>query len=305
MHILKSKNSDETPKLTLEQVNNEVDYIRMLKITEEEFNNQNIYRLIKRAYDDYLFFKEHPDASDTYSERLVRDEGNVFKIVDCKRSESNFVRVKEHMPFSYSKDYRFDIFYHLKSQCFNNLVEHFKPIFDKLDSLIYNNELPSFYLSGSVDSGKSYFVQSIVNTMSLEDFGDHTFAFVDMKSFVLMMVDLKINNERMVYEEIEKMHEDILKKVDILVLDNVGQESFNFDIQTEFFKRILDVRNKQNKVNIFISRYTLNSIGNIYLDQMINKKGKANQALIDEINKWLRIISKSVSMSLKLKVLPI
>lgn len=103
------------------------------------------------------------------------------------------------------------------------------------------------YIHGDMGVGKTYMSIALANSLSLEG---NKVGFVKVNSFVNEM--RYVNKNDGTYDKIL----DDLKKVDYLILDDIGSESVSEFSRDDLLFNILDYRMEEKKITIFTSNLT-------------------------------------------------
>lgn len=111
------------------------------------------------------------------------------------------------------------------------------------------------FVYGPSSSGKSYPLIALCNEFVKDD---KTCAFVDVKTYVETLKNSFGDNK----EIIRLM--DAVKKVDILVLDNLGEEKQTEWVRDDVISSIIDYRSKSNALTFITSCYTLEELEKMY-----------------------------------------
>ena len=111
------------------------------------------------------------------------------------------------------------------------------------------------FIYGPSSSGKSYPLIALCNEFVKDN---KTCAFVDVKSFIEALKNTFGDNK----ENIRLM--DVVKNVDILVLDNLGEEKQSEWVRDDVISSIIDFRNKNNSLTFITSCYTLAELEKMY-----------------------------------------
>lgn len=112
-------------------------------------------------------------------------------------------------------------------------------------------EFKSFYLSGPFSSGKTYLISCLANELAANN---KTVAYVIISEF-LLDIKKRLNDKMNFYDLI-----DSLKNVDVLFLDELGNEKFSFFFHIEILYNVLNFRFMNDKKTIFISNYDLKDL---------------------------------------------
>lgn len=142
----------------------------------------------------------------------------------------------------------------------------------KLAKVVGKESNKGIYLYGSASVGKTYCIAALTNT--LVKTYNLKCAFVNFKKFLISLkenfgTDNDNSNERI----------NVLKKIDILVLDDLGAEKATEWSTYEVLSEILEYRLHENKLTFITSRYNKDELGQLYFRNKILTK-----RLIDTIN---------------------
>ena len=149
--------------------------------------------------------------------------------------------------------------------------------------LLSLEEKKGIYLSGNVGVGKSYLAIGMCNYYS--KLHQKTIAFVNVSR---LMSDLKL------YFDDEQMFTKLLttiKKVDVLVLDDLGSEVISNWSRDEILFPLLDYRMNHEKKTIFTSNYTMDILANKYQN---NNKSAVDLIAVNRLIERIRTLSKEV-----------
>lgn len=122
----------------------------------------------------------------------------------------------------------------------------------EIDSIEATNGM---FIYGPSSSGKSYPLIALCNEFVKDD---KKCAFVDVKTFLESLRNTFGDNK----ETIKLM--DVVKKVDILVLDNLGEEKQTEWVRDDVISSIIDYRSKNNTLTFITSCYTLDELEKMY-----------------------------------------
>jgi primosomal protein DnaI len=117
------------------------------------------------------------------------------------------------------------------------------------------NASEGMFISGPSSSGKSYPLIALCNEFVKEN---KTCAFVDVKTFIESLKNTFGDNK----ENTKLM--DIVKSVDVLVLDNLGEEKQSEWVRDDVVSTIIDYRLKNNSLTFITSCYTLGELEKMY-----------------------------------------
>lgn len=136
--------------------------------------------------------------------------------------------------------------------------------------------IEGFYLYGAFNCGKTHLVSAFCNELAIKD---HTISYV-------MMTEL-ISKIRTNLQAVKKTDLDLeyLKSCDVLVLDELGNESFLNYIHLDILYPILNYRLHNKKTTIFISKFSLKELYKIY-------KGSSKFSSYNSIETFLNRIER-------------
>ena len=112
------------------------------------------------------------------------------------------------------------------------------------------------FVCGSSGAGKSYPLIALCNHFVKKD---KKCAFVDVKNFIESLKNTFSYNK----ENYVKLM-DIVKNVDVLVLDNLGEEKQSEWVRDDVIGSIIDYRNKANSLTCITSCYSLTELEKMY-----------------------------------------
>ncbi|MGL4950509.1 MAG: ATP-binding protein [Mycoplasma sp.] len=112
------------------------------------------------------------------------------------------------------------------------------------------------YISGDTATGKTYFAVALANELALQN---KKIAYVVMNNLCMdIMQTIKSNDGQ------QAGIIDILKEVDLLILDDLGTEKYSNYIHSQILIPILNFRFAAKKQTFFISKYNLIDLKKIY-----------------------------------------
>lgn len=125
----------------------------------------------------------------------------------------------------------------------------------KVLELDLDSSKDGMFICGPASSGKSYPLIALCN-----DFvkNNKTCAFVDVKIFLESLKNTFGDSK----ETIRLM--DIVKNVDVLVLDNLGEEKQSEWVRDDVLSTIIDYRSKNSSLTFITSCYTLDELEKMY-----------------------------------------
>lgn len=120
------------------------------------------------------------------------------------------------------------------------------------------------YITGSHRSGKSYVAASLINTYILKN--HQKVAFINYPIRVRKLNDLSYSDKEMFFKYL-----DLFSNVEVLVLDDFGNEYKNEYIRDSITIQLLNERARKGLMTIFTSSFDFNEIANMYA---INSAGR-------------------------------
>ena len=100
------------------------------------------------------------------------------------------------------------------------------------------NELPTgLYIYGNFGSGKTYFLSALANELAQKD----------IKTIIVFMPDLSRNLKNAIGENLLESRVNLLKNVDVLMLDDLGGEMVSSWLRDEIIAPIIQYRLINNK----------------------------------------------------------
>ncbi len=127
------------------------------------------------------------------------------------------------------------------------------------------------YLYGLGESGKSFILASFCNELIRAK--NKKVAFVDVSSFLNELKNLFGVSNADIEEKIKE-----LQMVDVLVLDDIGGETYSAWSINDVLLKIIDYRNRNNLLTLYTSQYSLNELKKEY-----EKKSSKASRLIQKI----------------------
>lgn len=111
------------------------------------------------------------------------------------------------------------------------------------------------YIQGSLNTGKTYLIIALCNELALLN---QKIAYVVMSNFYLDFLKTARNSD----ERNDLV--DMLKRADVLILDELGTEEYKPFVHQELILPIINYRFSMNKLTIFTSRYSLAELDKYY-----------------------------------------
>lgn len=136
------------------------------------------------------------------------------------------------------------------------------------------------FIHGDMGVGKTYMCIALANSLALKD---KKVGFVKVSSFVneLRYIDKEDKN----YAKRLNKALDTLKKVDYLILDDIGSESVTEFSRDDILFNILDYRMENNKLTIFTSNLTKEALFEHYkYDRKDNTSSLRAKRLLERID---------------------
>ncbi len=238
------------------------DLIEKLNVSNEEFNEYLGYFL--SYYEDRCSCKKCENIDKCSKEitgtiiKLSRDENGsiVREYTLCSR--------KEQLRKMYSNYLIRDFNDELLKITLDN-VENRKGRF-KYEKMIMEIDLNSMeegvYVYGPSSSGKSYPLIALCNEYVSNN---KKCAFVEVKNFIDSLKSTMNYNKDQYNDLMNKV-----KNVDVLVLDNLGEEKQSEWVRDDVIGAILDYRNKNHLLTFITSCYSLDDISKMYNVSKVN-----------------------------------
>lgn len=231
--------------------------IKDLKISDDELLQNS--SLVKTCVDCYNNCRESKESCPNggYHYVLYRDENKVLKIKvdECQKylTKNRFKKIVDNYELRQITTINYD----LKEEDFANNIS----IINDIKNAI--NTKNSIYI---FDDGNnvSDIVSSITNEMADNN---KKIAFLNMIELSTYALTISFDKNSNLLELI-----DILKNVDILVLDEIGNEKFQRFINTNIIYPVLNSRYVNKKPTIFISQFQLKELKKQYELQAFKEK---------------------------------
>jgi len=258
--LIKSKKSAMIDELLTKEEIREI--VKKLDVSMTEFDYYLGYFL--SFYEDKCFCKSCENM-DKCSKEVKGTVLNLFRNEDNKiEREFNLCPKKEEkrkMDSNYLiRDFNDSL---LKIDLDN--VQNKKGRF-KFEKMLMEIDLDSanegLFVYGASSSGKSYPLIALCNEFVKNN---KKCSFVDVKSFIASLQrtfdkDIKKDPDELNFSELM----DMAKKVDVLVLDNLGEENQSEWVRDTVIGDILDYRNQNSLLTFITSCYTLEEIEKMY-----------------------------------------
>jgi len=250
--ILKTKTSISDDLLTKKEIK---DIIKKLNVGQEEFDYYLGYFL--SYYEDRCFCKKCSNIEECEKEikgtvlKLVRKDDNSIEreYTLCPKREEQRKLIRNYLIRDFNEEL-------LKVDIDN--MENKKGRFEyekKVLEIESTESKNGMFIYGPSSSGKSYPLIALCNEFVKDN---KTCAFTDVKTFVESLKNSFGDNK-----EFTRLM-DIVKKVDILVLDNLGEEKQTEWVRDDVISTIIDYRNKNNSLTFITSCYTLEELEKMY-----------------------------------------
>lgn len=132
------------------------------------------------------------------------------------------------------------------------------------------------YIYGNFGTGKTYMSIAFINSLALNN---QKCAFVKVNDFINRMRKMVINDQ----SEYEYILDD-LKKVQYLVLDDIGTETITSYARDDLLFNILDYRMEHHLITIFTSNHSMTSLREAFVyDKNLNKDSLKADRLMERI----------------------
>lgn len=251
--ILKKKSSISDELLSKKEIK---DIIKKLNVRMEEFDYYLGYFL--SYYEDRICCKKCNNLDGCCKEikgtvlSLVRkeDESIEREFSLCPKREEQRKINNNYLIRDFSDDFlNIDI----------DDLENRKGRFDyekKITEIDTDGNNKGMFICGPASCGKSYPLIALCNEFVKDN---KTCAFVDVKTFIESLKNtFSFNKENYV-----KLM-DTVKNVNVLVLDNLGEEKQSEWVRDDVISTIIDYRNKNNALTFITSCYTLKELEKMY-----------------------------------------
>lgn len=129
------------------------------------------------------------------------------------------------------------------------------------------------YITGSHRSGKSYVAAALINTYILKN--HRKVAFINYPIRIRKLNDYSYNDKELFFKYI-----DLFSNVEVLVIDDFGNEYKNEYIRDSITIQILNERARKGLMTIFTSSFDFDEIMNMY---SINASGRARGKQLKEL----------------------
>lgn len=146
---------------------------------------------------------------------------------------------------------------------------------ERMDLLVYlkqfsqeikeNKHAKGAYLYGSFGVGKTYLIGALAGTLAKEGFSSY------LAHVPSLIVELKTSIQTNTLNE--KL--DTIKKMPILMLDDIGGESLTDWVRDDIFMVILDYRMRENLPTFFTSNLSFDALEKHFLGRQIEDERKA------------------------------
>lgn len=231
---------------------------------------------------------------------------NCKGLAECKNKVKGFIlmpsRDKNRVCFSYlgcnytkEESYKenvvlFDVPKAIKNASFKNLykdknrIELIKRMKSYLSNYFTNKE-KAIYLHGSFGSGKTYLVAALLNELAKKE----------VKGIVIHLPEfLRGLKESFSSDYSEKF--DAIKKVPILLIDDIGAEYLTSWARDEVLEPILQYRMDENLATFFTSNFTIDELENhlaVTSNSIDRVKAKRIIERIKQLSEPIELVSKN------------
>lgn len=213
--------------------------IRQINNDLNECKNSNLDKCIHLDQEHEVFFRNKYNKLRTTYVKCLKHKNNFDSNYLIKDFDKNLLKIQflnaNIDTKNKNKNYRSEIIKELKSQHINNL---------------YRN----LFLYGKIGVGKTYIITLFCNFLATKN---KTISFVNMNNFVS-----KFKESNNIYRLSDNFM-NMIKKMsdsDVLVIDELGIESFSNKLHVEILIPLLFDRNLNNKTTYFISNYDLKKL---------------------------------------------
>jgi len=239
-------------------------FIKKIGVNDEQTIRDNV-TTIKRFKEDLDYCRKCPGFNYcnkenehyvnvvTYDGRFVNTE-----LRPCKLKVQDKEKDKAFLIRDFPPSWRMSTIASLdKSKARMNLIKKYKQALNSTRNWIY--------ITGSHRSGKSYIAATLLNAF-IEN-SNNKAAFINYPTRVRDLQDLSYSSK----EEFVQMI-NMYSSVELLVIDNFGNEYKNEFIRDSITLAILNERAHRGLITIFTSEFNYDDISNMY---MINSSGKS------------------------------
>lgn len=249
-----------------------------LKLTDNEIVD-NFNMLIMKLKNDELCQRSSTNycLCDNHHLKIKRNNDVLIAVHQQCTFKEKSSKDKIKMNIVYGNYNQLDTLHLLSSKDTKNYDDGDKSILLKLFmSMKKSKKLSNFYLSGPFQSGKTYLVTGMANHFAL----DHSISYLKTRSFIAEIKSY-FNNKNSIEPLINK-----IKKCDILILDELGSESFSEYFHMDLFATIIEYRLQFNKTVWISANFDISGLRKHYLNNSTN--------FTDSINFFLNLIEKTV-----------
>ena len=233
-----------------------VNVIKKLKVTKKEYDYYLGYFL--SYYEDRIACKDCQKIENCPKEikgtvlKLIRKEDNSIEreYALCPKREEQRKLTNNYL----IRDFNDDL---LKVDLGSMEMKSQRKEYEKKIMQIYLGKIKEgMFVCGSAGSGKSFPLIALCNQFVKND---KKCAFVDVKTFIESLKNTFSYNK----ENYVKLM-DTVKNVDVLVLDNLGEEKQSEWVRDDVISTIVDYRNKNRSLTFITSCYTLEELEKMY-----------------------------------------
>lgn len=239
-------------------------YVKKIGITDEAVIRDNV-TTIKRFKDDLDYCRNCPgfnycNKEDIHYVNVITYDGRFVttELRPCKLKVQDKEKDKAFVIRDFPPSWRMSTIGSLdKSKARMNLIKRYKQALNSTRNWVY--------ITGSHRSGKSYIAATLLNAFIEES--NNKAAFINYPTRVRDLQDMSYSNKEEFVEMI-----NIYSSVELLVIDNFGNEYKNEFIRDSITLAILNERAHRGLITIFTSEFSYDDIANMY---MINSAGKS------------------------------
>lgn len=212
----------------------------------------------------------------------INDEGEIDYILrPCKLYAKTLVLKSNYYARDFDENY---LNYELKDTLNPDYADSRKKLISSLSSIIKNNSAVGVYLYGSRQCGKSFIMS--VFTKSLIEKTNKMVAYLDTPNRIRELNDLYFINKDAFQEELNN-----LINVDVLILDDFGNEYKNEIVRDNIIFPLLNERLRKHLLTCFVSPYSINDTIKMY-SLKDNKSPKA-----DQLGEIIKILSNEIKIT--------
>lgn len=214
---------------------------------------------------------------------FINSEGEIdYTLKACKKYEKTLKLNHLFLARDFDEN---NLNYEFKDLLNQDFIDSRKKLIKELTSVIKNDSDIGVYLFGSRQCGKTFMMSVFAKTYIEKN--KKSVAYLDSPIRIREINDLFFTNKEVFNEELTK-----LMNVDVLILDDFGNEYKNEIVRDNIIFPLLNERLRKHLLTCFISNYSLYEIGQMYaLKEMKNPKSNQLVEMIKLMSKEIKIDS--------------